>query len=404
MQQQKGFEIELVSIIIPVYNAQKNIHECLDSIINQSLKEIEIICIDDGSSDNSAETIETYIKKDKRIKYFKLDKNSGSGVARNLGIKKSKGEFIAFMDSDDYYYDIYALESLYLLSKEHKVDAVAGNIIVYNNSTKEENIFHTMYFNKDSFMNISEYLYYGAYQRFIFRRNIFFKYNISFPPYRRRQDPVFFYQIMLKIKKFYVTKENIYVYRTSHKKVTWNEVNVLDALASYSDNMKLLFENSLDEHYRIEVNNFKNNFLNKPDICRSLSVLNKMTLLKTNIKYSFLKESISKCLSLDEKNAHKNLSLQICSTTKDKKIIIYGFGNLGNYLYETLKDSYTVIGIIDNAFSGLKVDDLVITNTISRKNNNKIIISILNENTKITIKKFLLSKGVKLSNIIYVKT
>lgn len=91
----------LVSIVTPVYNSEKFISETIDSIQNQTYKHWELILVDDCSSDNSYDIISEYIKYDKRIRYIKLEKNSGAAVSRNTGIKNARGRFIAFLDSDD---------------------------------------------------------------------------------------------------------------------------------------------------------------------------------------------------------------------------------------------------------------------------------------------------------------
>ena len=90
-----------VSVIIPVYNVEKYLRECLDSVINQTLKDIEIICVNDGSTDNSLQILEEYAQKDERIRIINQE-NRGQSVARNRGLDIALGEFIAFIDSDDY--------------------------------------------------------------------------------------------------------------------------------------------------------------------------------------------------------------------------------------------------------------------------------------------------------------
>lgn len=91
----------LVSIVTPVYNAEKFISETIDSIQKQTYKDWELILVDDCSSDSSYDIISEYMKNDKRIRYIKLEKNSGAAVSRNTGIKNARGRFIAFVDSDD---------------------------------------------------------------------------------------------------------------------------------------------------------------------------------------------------------------------------------------------------------------------------------------------------------------
>lgn len=94
-------EDPLVSIIIPVYNTEQHLQKCLDSVINQTYHNIEIILIDDGSTDNSGKICDDYAKKDDRVKVYH-QKNSGVSCARNLGLDVAQGEYISFIDSDDY--------------------------------------------------------------------------------------------------------------------------------------------------------------------------------------------------------------------------------------------------------------------------------------------------------------
>lgn len=95
----------LVSIITPVYNAQDYLEETILSVLNQTYYNWELLLIDDCSIDNSYKIIEKYLKKDRRIKYLKNDKNSGPAITRNKGIEEAKGEYIAFLDSDDLWYE-----------------------------------------------------------------------------------------------------------------------------------------------------------------------------------------------------------------------------------------------------------------------------------------------------------
>ena len=90
-----------VSVIIPVYNAEKYLRQCLDSVVNQTLRDIEIICVDDGSTDGSIEILREYEQKDSRVKVL-CQKNQYAGVARNNGLSHASGEYVFFMDSDDY--------------------------------------------------------------------------------------------------------------------------------------------------------------------------------------------------------------------------------------------------------------------------------------------------------------
>ena len=120
-----------VSAIIPVYNVEEYLSKCLDSVINQTLKDIEIIIVNDGSKDNSEKIIKDYQKKDKRIVYIKKE-NGGQGSARNLGLKKTRGEYISFIDSDDWI-DHNMFELMYNKAKENELEMViCGYKNIYN--------------------------------------------------------------------------------------------------------------------------------------------------------------------------------------------------------------------------------------------------------------------------------
>lgn len=116
-----------VSIIVPVYNVEKYLRKCLDSLINQTLKDIEIICVNDGSKDNSPKILEEYAKKDNRIIVINQE-NAGLSVARNSGIDIAKGEYIGFVDSDDWI-DLDFFEKLYYSATSNDTDIAVGGII-----------------------------------------------------------------------------------------------------------------------------------------------------------------------------------------------------------------------------------------------------------------------------------
>ena len=112
-----------VSVIIPVYNVEPYLRECLDSVIHQTLRDMEIICIDDCSTDRSWDILQEYSAKDTRIVLLKNEKNAGQSVARNRGIEVATGEYIQFVDSDDYIL-ADAMERLYTLAATHDLDYV----------------------------------------------------------------------------------------------------------------------------------------------------------------------------------------------------------------------------------------------------------------------------------------
>ena len=124
-----------VSVIIPVYNVELYLRECLDSVINQTLREIEIICVDDGSTDASLEILKEYAEKDNRITVI-TQKNLYAGVARNAGLAVAKGEYLSFLDSDDFF-EVEMLEESYNKAIKDGADIVIWRSREYDTQTKE---------------------------------------------------------------------------------------------------------------------------------------------------------------------------------------------------------------------------------------------------------------------------
>ena len=121
-------EKDLISVIVPVYNIEKYLPRCIDSILDQTYKNWEAIFVNDGSTDNSLKILEEYKKSDGRIKIIDK-KNAGSGAARNDGIETSKGKYIAFLDSDDWYEEDF-LEKLYNNLIENSSDVSMCNPMI----------------------------------------------------------------------------------------------------------------------------------------------------------------------------------------------------------------------------------------------------------------------------------
>ncbi len=116
-----------VSVIIPVYNVEAYLRQCLDSVVNQTLKDIEIICVDDGSTDGSAAILKEYATKDERIKIL-TQSNSGAGAARNAGIARATGEWITFCDADDWI-EPDAIEKMVAAAQREDADCVCCGML-----------------------------------------------------------------------------------------------------------------------------------------------------------------------------------------------------------------------------------------------------------------------------------
>lgn len=136
-----------ISIIIPVYNVEKYLRECLDSCIKQTLKNIEIICVDDCSTDNSYKILEEYLQKDSRIRIFRQERNKKQGAARNKGLEMATGEYVWFVDSDDYV-DTKACQILYDTIKEFDVDLLCFSALRFSGTDNSRHFFYDKYYHQ----------------------------------------------------------------------------------------------------------------------------------------------------------------------------------------------------------------------------------------------------------------
>ena len=231
-----------ISIIIPVFNAEKYISKCIQSVLHQNICDFEVICIDDGSTDNSKEII--YSFNDKRINYY-YQNNSGAGAARNKGIKLALGEYIAFLDADDMLPHANTYSILYKNAKKHSVNISGANLYyIDKNESFVENKNKEMIFSQNCIIDYEDWQYDYCYQNFIYNTTFLKSNNLNFPKYRRFQDPIFFVKAMYLSKKFCVLNDYSYCYRVrqNKNKWIWSEEMVIDLISAATEN--LIFSNT----------------------------------------------------------------------------------------------------------------------------------------------------------------
>lgn len=237
-----------VSIIVPVYGVEKYIDKCLDSLVKQSLKEIEVIVVNDGTKDNSQKIIDKYVKKypDKIKSYIK--ENGGQGSARNYGLKKATGEYIGYVDSDDFVEkDMY--KKLYNKAKENNYDiVVCGN---YNVSEDYQNK------NIDTFINNYntdlENIFFGkmAVWSKIYKRDILIKNKLEFKEKVWYEDVAFTLKAIMNSNTFAFIDEPLYDYLIREGSIM-NNSNVqrnLEILDAFNDILSYIKHNKKEEYF-----------------------------------------------------------------------------------------------------------------------------------------------------------
>ncbi len=199
----------LISVIIPVYNTEEYVSDCLNSLISQTEKNIEILAVDDGSTDNSLKILQQYAASHPNVKVFS-QKNAGPGVARNLALRRAKGKYIMFCDSDDMYKQTMCWEMAQVMENQ-RVDFAICDMEIMENKTATSNIrqegFHII--NPNLFPEITVGII-----CFIFRTDVLRKYEILFPPSFYAEDIAFIYKYIFISRQFFALDKKLYVLRS----------------------------------------------------------------------------------------------------------------------------------------------------------------------------------------------
>lgn len=352
-----------ISVVMPVYNASNYLERSLNSIINQTIDDIEIICVNDGSTDNSLNILKNFSKKYENMKIF-TQENSGSGIARNRGIKEANGKYIAFLDADDIFLDDDALKQMYDLACKYEAKMVGANLQYVQKDGKIEENYHPSdflftYFSKKEVISPIKYGIPWAFYKNIYERDFLEKNNIKFPNLKRGQDPIFLANVLTNLKEIPVLNIDLYGYNHSASGGVNIKVNTYDKKQDYIqhfiDTFEILENNGFDEIlnlYKLEfINylNFQQNIYDEDiqEIIGRLSILDKyfkdtdygyliITLIKNPIKeeenedYCFIKE----CLF--EESMLENTFIDVYRLKEFAKISNYSIKN-DNLLISSFK-------------------------------------------------------------------
>ena len=289
-----------ISIIMPIYNDEKFLDVSIKSALSQSIKDIELICVDDGSNDNSLDIIKKWSHIDSRVRFVKQN-NQGAGPARNKGISMSIGKYIAFLDADDYYPDNDVLNKLYNCCENNNVSISGGRLSFDRNGNVVESKNNQDNFKKYGILKYTDYQYDYGFYRYIYSSKLIKHNKILFPDLIRFQDPIFFVNAMTLAKTFYAIDMPSYCYRWIPGSVEWNERQVRDLIRGLGSLLEFSYKNRLDKLHGRVIGRINNDFHDR--------------LLNAGKKYSFVKDElivISKFIDpLLLSNKEKNIKINV---------------------------------------------------------------------------------------------
>lgn len=330
-----------VSVVIPVYNVENYLEDCLNSIVNQTLTDIEIICINDGSTDNSQEILEIYAKKDERISVY-TQKNQGHAVATNRGMTYATGEYLYLMDSDDIIKD-NALELTYKKAKETDVDFVIFKAINYDNQKGEyyETQSYSMkeihrrtqdkVFRYDDVMDLIFIMSVTPWSK-LYKRQFIEDNNILFPEGLIFDDNVFFWDVLFSADKMIFLDEFLFTRRFYKTSSTNNgDLRFLDSIEI--NNLiwdRFIKYGHFEEH--------KNTLYNM----KVLSLYTRFTKIRDEYKNEFfhaMKESYKSIL--EDGELYEDFMKEL--TESNKNIFIQVLSTQNSEDFELLRESYSSI-------------------------------------------------------------
>lgn len=250
-----------ISIIIPVYNVKKFLNKCLKSIVNQTFTDLEIICINDGSTDKSLSILNSFAQKDNRIIVINQS-NQGQSCARNAGLAIATGEYTGFVDSDDWI-DLDFYEKLYTAAEKYNADIAAAGIkrlrpYKWKYHLKIKNEEYTENTDRKFLLcDVPDKCY--VWNK-IYKTSELKKYNIIFEPHVFFEDRCFTAEVLVKLKGLVTVPDTYYNYWTNNRSTvkTKSAKKLKDSEYTYNKMMEYLKENNINlDHYFLEFKKIK---------------------------------------------------------------------------------------------------------------------------------------------------
>ncbi len=230
----------MISVIVPVYNVEKYLDKCIESIVNQTYKDLEIILVDDGSTDSSPKICDEFADKDERIKVIHKQ-NGGVSSARNIGLEHAKGDFIGFVDSDDYIdSNMYELLLNDLIVNNSDISVCSAFLVDNNNETKPDNIVKTQVLNKEEAVKFLSYKMNNSLWNKLFRKDFFESCRFE-EGHTHGEDHLILLHILKNVQKVSFVEDSLYYYVQHSDSTTgakfnrrsFDQVYMKDALYDY---------------------------------------------------------------------------------------------------------------------------------------------------------------------------
>ena len=400
-----------VSIIVPVYNVEKFLEKSLKSIQEQTLNNIEIVYVDDGSTDSSCKIIEEHMEKDSRIRLF-YQKHAGPGTARNKGILCSRGEYIAFLDADDYYYEKNALEVMYKEACNNKANLCSSYRMLYSQSgtiTVGKN-FNYKKPTEAVFVDYREVLNNTGFTNYLYRREFLLDNKIFFPVAVNYEDHPFLANAISTSRTILRTPVILYCAVRGYKTRYYDANAVGEVLDGIYYSLKIAIRCHWDNLYRHIIKQLNEGYYRHIVLNLTVNNIEKLIrLVKHNYEYGKqdsirIYDDIVKGFEIAK---YENYVFPFQLIKKNSHVLIYGAGLVGRALYYQAqkygKEYVDIVGMVDRNADKLSDDKVTVfrPSQIADLKFDTVIITAKLEQTAKDICKQLHAIGVDDSHIIW---
>lgn len=344
--------MEKLSVIIPVYNVYPYLRQCLESIINQTYKNLEIIVVNDASPYiEDDEICREYAEKDKRIKYIIHEKNKGLGGARNTGIENAAGKYITFVDSDDYILENCAYERLINYAEKSKVDVLMFGIYLFidGDESSKTQIYKNTYYKKAKKINNTYFPSEVAWNK-LFLISSLKENKLEFKEQIKYEDIEFWYRYVITVDpKIKYIDENYYMYRQRENSIMSNSINFTKRFEIYKMIYDFIKEHNKEWEYRkniVKWLSIPENFNTYPDNVKQIYRTNAIDFmqeieLKSEEIFNILDMQFFRMFINDEYAAEKYMEV-----TANYKKIKYKYVKTNLFIYKLKREIKRIISKI----------------------------------------------------------
>lgn len=341
-----------ISVIVPMYNVKKYLKECLGSLAAQTLRQCEFICIDDGSSDGSYQTAELYSHQDSRFKLIRQG-NRGLAETRNVGIREAKGEYLVFLDSDDFFSDAEALERIFLKAESSELELLSFEAeLLYEGDMERTHRKDSYYQKTHSYDGIrtgkdfliemmSHHEYCDSACLLAVRRTWILEQGIWFYPGVLYEDALFCIQCLIKAERMAHLPERCYTYRVREQSIMTSKIrweNVRSRVVICAELLRLLVSLQNQERELLEaVADYTAQVVNHIKYLDEFKIQRQSRDMEDPFQTLLLK-----AMEVGKYGREVNENVILCGLEKiaadSDGVILYGAGNVGRLLFRFLDE------------------------------------------------------------------